>query len=92
MAYIAKVVTIAEYHEITDKLKAFVNFHSDLNEIELNDSDKIIILQIDGTESYFPIFLKTEPTMKQIEEQLDKQETKLNTESKKLLLEYIKEN
>jgi hypothetical protein len=91
MSYIAKMVTVAKYKNITDKLKPFVGFHSGLEDIEIEDNDKIAILQIEGTESYFPIFLKTKPTIEQIEEKLAKQDTKLNVESRKLLLQYLSE-
>ena len=91
MEYIAKFVTVAEYKNITDKLKPFVNFHSGLDNIEIADNDKIAILQIEGTQSYFPIFLKTNPTIKQVEAKLKKQETRLNSETKKLLLKYLSE-
>jgi hypothetical protein len=89
MSYIAKMVTVAKYKNITDKLKPFVGFHSGLEEIEINDDDKIVILQIEGTESYFPIFLKNKPTIEQIEKKLAKQDTKLNVETRKLLLQYL---
>ena len=89
MNYVAKFVTVAAYKNITDQLKPFVNYHSTLENIEVSDDDKIAILQIEGTESYFPIFLKTEPTIEQIEEKLARQETRLNAEAKKLLIKYI---
>ena len=58
MVYIAKIVTVSKYKNITDKFKPFINFHGDLENLEISDEDKIAILQIEGTESYFPIFLK----------------------------------
>jgi hypothetical protein len=47
------------------------------------------MLQIEGTESYFPIFLKTKPTIEEVEEKLAKQDTKLNAEARKLLIDYL---
>ena len=91
MVYVAKLVTVAKYKNITDKLKPFVNFRSGLENIEITDDDKIAILQIEGTESYFPVFLKTNPTIQEVEAKLAKLETRLNTDARKLLLEYIKE-
>ena len=81
-----------KFKNITDKLKPFVFFHSELEKIEILDDDKIVVLQIEGTESFFPIFLKTKPTVKQVEAKLAKQETKLNAEARKLLLEYMPED
>lgn len=91
MTYIAKLVAVAKYKNLTDKFKPFVHFHSELENVEVSDNDRIAVLQIDGTESYFPIFLKTNLTIEQIEEKLQKQETKLNSEARKLLLRHIEE-
>ena len=91
MVYIAKLVTVSKYKNITDNLKPFVAFHSNLEDLEISDDDKIAILQIEGTDSYFPVFLKTKPSIEEIEAKLAKQETKLNVDAKKLLLEYLNE-
>lgn len=89
MAYIAKLVSVAKYKNITTKLKPFVEFQSSLDQIDLEENDEIAVLQIEGTESYIAIFLKTKPTIEQIESKLEKQETKLNVDAKKILLKYI---
>ena len=91
MVYIAKLITVAKFKNITDKLKPFVYFHSELMNVEITDDDKIIMLQIEGTESYFPIFLNKRPTIQQIESKLAEQDTRLNSETRKLLLEYLDE-
>jgi hypothetical protein len=91
MAYIARLVTVAAYKNITNELKPFVDFQSNLQNVEISDEDKIAILQIETTDSYYPIFLKTNPTMKQVEEQLAKQKTKLNVDARNALLQYISE-
>ncbi len=89
MVYIAKIITVAKYKNITEKLKPFVNFHSGVEKLDISNEDEIAILQIEGTESYYPIFLKTKPTIEQIEARLEKLETKLNSDAKKLLLHYL---
>ena len=91
MVYIAKLVTVAKYKNITDKLKPFVHFQSTLEKLELSDDDRIALLQIEGTESYFPVFLETKPTIDDIEAKLAKQETKLNTDARKMLEQYLNE-
>jgi hypothetical protein len=91
MPYIAKFVTATKYKNITDKLKPFVHFSSGLENVDIDEKDRIIILQIEGTESYFPIFLKSKPTIEEIESKLSKQETRLNAETRKLILEYLSE-
>ena len=80
---------MAKFENITDKLKPFVHFHSGLDDIEVDEEDQIAMLQIEGTESYFPIFLKSKPTIEEIEEKLAKQDTKLNAEARKLLIDYL---
>ncbi len=92
MTYIARFVTVAEYKNLTDRFKPFVNYHSSLENFEVSEHEKIAILQIEGTESYFPIFINKKPTIEQIEEKLAKQETRLNTETKKLLLKYLSDS
>ncbi len=92
MGYVAKLITVSKFKNITDKLKPFVHFHSGMEDIELSEDDKIAMLQIEGTESYFPIFLKNKPTIKEIEEKLAKQETVLNKDARRLLMEYLEES
>ena len=89
MVYIAKIVTVTEYKNITDNLRPFVEFQSNLDNVEVGESDLIALLQVENTDSYIPIFLKAKPTMKEIEDKLAKQETKLNTDAKNLLLQYL---
>lgn len=91
MTYIAKLVTVSAFKNLTDKYKPFVYYHSSLEDIEVDDDDKIALLQIEGTESYFPIFLKTKPTIEQIEEKMSKLKTQLNSETKNLLIKYFSE-
>jgi hypothetical protein len=92
MEYIAKIVTVSKFKNITDNLKPFVNFHSELGKIDVQEDDQIVLLQIEGTESYFPIFLNMKPTIDQIEEKLARQQTRLNTDTRKMLIKYLEEN
>jgi hypothetical protein len=92
LVYIAKLVTVAKFKNITDKLKPFVHYHSNLENIEVSDDDQIAILQIENTESYFPIFLKNKPSIEDIEEKLAKQESRLNADARKLILHYLSED
>jgi hypothetical protein len=66
MVYIAKLVSVAKYKNITDKLKPFVHFQSSFENFEIEDEDKVAILQVEGTESYFPVFLKTKSDAKKL--------------------------
>jgi hypothetical protein len=92
MTYIAKLVSVAKYKNITTKLKPFVEFQSTLEKLELDEDDEVAILQIEGTESYLAIFLSTKPTIDDIESKLASQETKLNNDAKKILEKYVNGN
>ena len=91
MTFIAKLVTISKFKNITDKLRSFVYFQSELENVTVKDGDKVAVLQIESTESYFPVFIEEKPSIKQIESKLAQQDTKLNAEARRILLEYLPE-
>lgn len=87
--YTAKIITITNVENITDKFLPFVNFKAMLDGIELKDSEKVIILQIEGTDSYLSIFPKKIKSIKDVEEELKKQDAKLNIEAKKVIEQQL---
>jgi hypothetical protein len=89
MPFVAKLVTVAKFKNLTDNLKPFVHFQGSLEDVEVQEDDEIAMLQIDTTDSYFPIFLKLKPTIEEIEEKLSKQEAILNSDAKNMLKQYL---
>ena len=90
MVHIAKLITVTKLPNVPSHLMPFVQFHAQLEGIELEDNEKLAIIQIEGTQSYLAIFLDRSITMQDIESKLKAQDTKLNVEARNLLLQYLK--
>lgn len=89
MSYNARLVAITEVANVPPNLIAFVHFKAAMEKRVLKQNEKVAILQIEGTESYFPIFLDGKPSLKKLETDLEKQETKLDSSSKEVLARHM---
>ena len=91
MVYKAKIVFLDKLKNVPDNLRPFVSFRSELEKVTVTGEDRVAVLQIESTGSYFPVFIETKPTLKQLEAKLKNQDTELNSEARKTLLGYISE-
>jgi hypothetical protein len=90
MPHIAKLVTVCAINKVPDHLMSFVNFHAQLEGIKYEDSEKVAILQVEGTQSFSVFFVERDLTIEKIEEKLQAQDTELNAEARNLILQYLK--
>jgi hypothetical protein len=90
MTYIARLVAITEVSGVTQDLLPFVHFQSEQKKIEINDSTKVAILQIENIPSYHVVFLDTEMGIADLESELKKNDTLLSRETKAILLKHMK--
>ena len=89
MVHIAKLITITELPNVPSHMIPFVQFHAQLEGIELKEDEKIAILQIEGTQSFQAFFLDRKITLEDIEKKLKAQDTELNVDAKNLLAQYL---
>lgn len=87
--YTAKIIAITSVANVTEKLLPFVKFKAVMDNIELKGSEKVIILQIEGTSSYLPIFMEKIKSFKDVEKELEKQEAILNLEAKRIIEQQL---
>ncbi len=90
MTHIAKLVTVCAIDKVPDHLMSFVNFHAQLEGIEPVETEKIAILQVEGTQSFSVFFIERDLTIEKVEDKLKAQDTDLNAEARNLLLQYLK--
>lgn len=74
--YLARVILISKVKEIPEKFVSFVRFGAFYEKRELHDTEKVAIVQVMGTESYFPIFLEKN-TMENVKRILNQYQAEL---------------
>jgi len=90
MPHIAKLVTVCAVNKVPEHLMSFVNFHAQLEGVEPEETEKIAILQVEGTQSFSVFFIERDLKIEKVEEKLKAQDTELNAEARNLLLQYLK--
>lgn len=88
--HVARLVAITELKNVPPDIRPFVDFKAAVEDRVLEDMDKVAILNIDTTTCYVPVFMKDPPTMKDLEEDLEKQDAKLAADSKAALARHLK--
>ncbi|MDY6965483.1 MAG: DUF749 family protein [Halobacteriota archaeon] len=87
MTHIATVAAITKVANVTEELMPFVQFKAEKEGRELSGSESVAILQIEGTESYHPIFLPAK--IEDIEEELKELDVVLNSDAKKSIMKVV---
>jgi hypothetical protein len=90
MPYPARLVIIAEHGEVPEEYIPFVRFRAALAGITPEAHEKVAILQVEGTGSYFPVFLARCNSIDDLERELREQDTVLTEETKRAIVRYIK--
>jgi len=88
--HIARLVAITEVKNVPPDIRPFVEFKAAVEDRKLSDDERVAVLVIDNTTSYVPVFLKNPASMKQLEEELSKQDAKLSADSKEHLSVHMK--
>jgi hypothetical protein len=52
MVHIAKLVSVCSVDKVPEHIKPFIHFHAQLEGIEPDTSEKVAILQVEGTQSF----------------------------------------
>ena len=87
MTHIAKIAAVSKVADVTEELMSFVEFKADKEGRKLTGDESVVILQVDGTQSYHPIFLPAK--IEDIEKELKDLDVSLNADSKNSLLELL---
>ncbi|OPY31311.1 MAG: hypothetical protein A4E32_01763 [Methanomassiliicoccales archaeon PtaU1.Bin124] len=89
--YKAHLIGVYEHGEMPEELIGFVKFQANRQKYAPQKEDKVAVLQIVGTTSYFPIFLNTVKDMKQIDEGLREVDAELDEVSRLSLQRILQE-
>ncbi len=88
--YMARVIEIVKAGEVPERFASFVRFGAFYENRELRDSERVAIVQVVGTESYFPIFLERN-TMENVKEILNKSQAEFEPASLLTIRENLKD-
>lgn len=87
--FVATLAGVFKYTELPEKYGPFVQYKASLENKTINETDDIAILDISGTESVHVLFLDSYKSLKEIDEELQAADAKLNHSSKKVLEGYL---
>ncbi len=90
MSYMARLVSITKVSAVTQDIMSFVNFQAQQKGIEIGDDTKVAILQIENIPSYHIVFLDSDMTMEELEEELKRSETQLSHDTKSALMKHMR--
>ncbi len=88
--HVARVMAITEVRSVPPDIRPFVDFKAAVEDRKLSEDERVAILVIETTTSYFPVFLKDPVTMEKLESDLEKQDAKLASDSKELLSKHLR--
>lgn len=83
--FIATLVGIFKFDEVPPEYGPYVRYKASLENKNIDENEKIAILNISGTESHHVLFLNSYKNIAEIEEELKEAEAKLNYNTKKIL-------
>jgi hypothetical protein len=86
----ARLVSITKVSAVTQDIMSFVNFQAQQKGIEIGDDTKVAILQIENIPSYHIVFLDSDMTMEELEEELKRSETQLSHDTKSALMKHMR--
>lgn len=87
--FIATMVGIFKFEELPEKYGPFVQYKASLEDKTIKEDEKIVILNVTGTESYHVLFTNSYSNIAEIEKELSEVDIKLNYSSKKILEEHL---
>jgi hypothetical protein len=88
--HVAKLIAITEVRNVPPDIRPFIEFKAAIEDRKLSEDERVAVLMIDMTTCYVPVFLKDPISMKQLEDELSKQDAKLSADSKEHLSEHLK--
>lgn len=83
--FIATLVGIFKLEELPQEYSPFVRYKASLEDRDIDENEKIAILNIKGTQSYHALLLSSYKNITEIENELKEAHAKLNYNTKKIL-------
>ena len=83
--FIATLVGIFKFEELPQEYGPYVQYKASLEKKDIDENEKIAVLNISGTESHHVLFLNSYKNIAEIEEELKDADAKLNYNTKKIL-------
>ena len=91
MSYMARLLTITRYENITEDIRPFIEFQATQKKVELEPGTRVAVLQVENIPSYYVIFIDSGITFDEILSELKAQELGLNEDAKKTIKQLIEE-
>ena len=91
MSYIARLLTITRYENITEDIRPFVDFQAAQKKVEVTPETRVAVLQVENIPSYHVVFIDSGITFDEIMSELKAQELGLSEDTKKTILQVIEE-
>jgi hypothetical protein len=88
--HLATLVAITEVKNVPPDILPFIDFKAAIEDRKLSEDERVAVLVINNTTCYVPVFLKNPISMKQLEEELSKQDAKLSADTKEHLSKHLK--
>lgn len=87
--HVASLVAITELRNVPPDIRPFVDFRAAVEGRKLDEDERVAILNIDTTTCYVPVFLKDPMTMARLEQELERQDAKLTSDSREVLAKHL---
>ncbi|GAF77515.1 unnamed protein product [marine sediment metagenome] len=88
MSHTAKLVSIGKVADVDKELLSFVEFKASFIEKELKGTENVALLLVEGTKSYFPVFLD-DISIGELEKQLREMDVELDKETRDVLIRRL---
>jgi len=85
----ANLIAITKTKAIPKEIMPFVEFKASLKKRELSPDQVVVIILIESTSCYVPVFIDDDTTIDAIREELAAQEAELYTASERAIEEYL---
>ncbi|MBC7108108.1 MAG: DUF749 family protein [Methanomassiliicoccales archaeon] len=87
--YKAHLVSITTAGSVPENLRGFVNFQAAYEGHDVDESEKVALLVIEGTASYVVIFLEREKSVEEIENRLALQKAEMTSDTRNAISRNI---
>lgn len=90
MRFIAKIADIKKVKEADDEYKPYIEFRAKMERRELSGDELVVILNVETTTSYIPVFLDKEKSIEDVEAEVKESGAELNKDSRRVIEDLLK--
>ena len=90
MRFIAKIADIKKVKEADDEYKPYIEFRAKMERRELSGDELVVILNVETTTSYIPVFLDREKSIEDVEAEVKESGAEINKDSRRVIEDLLK--